>query len=137
MNPLGWPAPAKINLFLHVVGRREDGYHLLQTAFQFLDIADELEFSLRDDRQIHRQANYDNIPQETDLVVRAAKILCELDGKSCGVDIRINKRLPMGGGLGGGSSDAATTLVALNRLLGLELSVDELAGIGLKLGGST
>ncbi len=131
---MSWPAPAKINLFLHVVGRREDGYHLLQTAFQFLDIADELEFSLRKDMQIRRQANYHHILQEADLVVRAAAMLREQVGTPFGVDIRINKRLPMGGGLGGGSSDAATTLVALNSLLRLNLSVDELAGIGLKLG---
>lgn len=134
LNPGSWPAPAKINLFLHVVGRRQDGYHLLQTAFQFLDIADELEFSLRDDRQIKRQASYSNVPEQSDLVVRAAKLLRESSNSSFGVDIRIHKRLPMGGGLGGGSSDAATTLVALNNIVGLNLSVDELADIGLKLG---
>jgi 4-diphosphocytidyl-2-C-methyl-D-erythritol kinase len=134
MNMGSWLAPAKINLFLHVVGRREDGYHLLQTAFQFLDIADELEFSLRDDEQISREASYDNVPEHSDLVVRAAKILREHADTPFGVDIRIHKHLPMGGGLGGGSSDAATTLVALNQILGLGLGVDELAGIGLKLG---
>jgi 4-diphosphocytidyl-2-C-methyl-D-erythritol kinase len=129
-----WPAPAKINLFLHVLGRREDGYHLLQTAFQFLDLADELKFSLRDDGQIRRQANYQNVPEDADLVVRAAKILAEYSATPFGVNIDINKLLPMGGGLGGGSSDAATTLVALNSMVGLNLSVDELAEIGLKLG---
>jgi len=134
MNPELWPAPAKINLFLHIIGRREDGYHLLQTAFQFLDIADELEFSLRDDKLIKRQASYDDVPEDNDLVVRAAHMLREYSNTPFGVDIKINKILPMGGGLGGGSSDAATTLVALNCLLALGLSVDELAGIGLKLG---
>jgi len=129
-----WPAPAKLNLFLHVVGRREDGYHLLQTAFQFLDIADELEFSLRDDEVICRQASYDNIPEKADLVVRAAEMLRQYSQRSFGVDIRVHKRLPMGGGLGGGSSDAATTLVALNSILGLGLGADKLAAIGLKLG---
>lgn len=134
LTPERWPAPAKLNLFLHVVGRRQDGYHLLQTAFQFLNIADELDFSLRDDRQITRQASYSNVPAESDLVVRAAKLLRKTTNSSFGVDIRIQKRLPMGGGLGGGSSDAATTLVALNSIVGLNLSVDELADIGLKLG---
>ena len=134
LNSAGWPAPAKLNLFLHVIGRRQDGYHLLQTAFQFLNIADKLEFSLRDDKQIKRQASYSNVPEGSDLVVRAAKLLRESSNSSFGVDIRIHKRLPMGGGLGGGSSDAATTLVALNNIVGLDLSVDELADIGLKLG---
>jgi 4-diphosphocytidyl-2-C-methyl-D-erythritol kinase len=134
MTSASWPAPAKINLFLHVLGRRDDGYHLLQTAFQFLDIADELEFSLRDDDVITRQASYSNVPEEADLVVRAAIMLREYSNTSFGVDIGINKLLPMGGGLGGGSSDAATTLVALNSIAGLNLSVDKLAEIGLKLG---
>lgn len=134
MSSASWPAPAKINLFLHVLGRREDGYHLLQTAFQFLDIADELEFSLRDDEVVTRQASYSNVPEEADLVVRAALMLREYTKTCFGVDISINKLLPMGGGLGGGSSDAATTLVALNSMAGLNLSVDELAEIGLKLG---
>ncbi|MFT5132715.1 MAG: 4-diphosphocytidyl-2-C-methyl-D-erythritol kinase [Gammaproteobacteria bacterium] len=131
---LSWPAPAKINLFLHVLGQREDGYHLLQTAFQFLDIADELSFNLRDDDKIIRHANYDNVPEQSDIVVRATTILREHSNTSFGVDIHINKRLPMGGGLGGGSSDAATTLVALNSLVGLNLSLDKLAALGLKLG---
>ena len=134
MSALSWPAPAKINLFLHVTGRRDDGYHLLQTAFQFLDICDQLDFSLRTDNKISRQANYDTVADEDDLVVRAAKLLREHANKDFGVDIRIDKRLPMGGGLGGGSSNAATTLVALNSLVGLSLSVDELADLGLKLG---
>ncbi len=134
MNEELWPAPAKINLFLHIVGRRDDGYHLLQTAFQFLDIADQLEFRLRDDGIVSRQASYDNVPEDDDLMVRAAKILQEHSKLPFGVDIRINKLLPMGGGLGGGSSDAATTLVALNSLLELDFSVDKLAQLGLSLG---
>jgi 4-diphosphocytidyl-2-C-methyl-D-erythritol kinase len=134
MSALSWPAPAKINLFLHVTGRRDDGYHLLQTAFQFLDICDQLDFSLRADNKIRRQANYDTVADEDDLVVRAAKLLREYANKDFGVDIHIDKRLPMGGGLGGGSSNAATTLVALNSLVGLNLKTDELADLGLKLG---
>ena len=129
-----WPAPAKINLFLHVLSRRVDGYHLLQTAFQFLDIADELSFILRDDNAIIRHASYDGVSEQDDLLVRAAVALREHSNASFGVDIHINKRLPMGGGLGGGSSDAATTLVALNHLVGLNLGADELASIGLELG---
>ncbi len=134
MSQASWPAPAKLNLFLHVLGRREDGYHELQTAFQFLDFCDELEFSLRNDNEIVRYANYDNVPAQSDLVVRAACMLRERTNTPFGVDIRVDKRLPMGGGLGGGSSNAATTLVALNSIIGLNLSVDELADIGLKLG---
>jgi len=129
-----WPAPAKINLFLHVIGRRDDGYHLLQTAFQFLDYGDVLEFEPRADGSIVRVANYDGVPEERDLVVRAARALRSAAGASPGAAIRITKQLPFGGGLGGGSSDAATTLVALNHLWGLGLATDELAGIGLELG---
>ncbi len=134
MTQLSWPAPAKLNLFLHVLGQREDGYHELQTVFQFLDFCDELTFSLRDDNEIVRYANYDNVPTQHDIVVRAAKMLRELTNISFGVDIHIDKRLPMGGGLGGGSSDAATTLLALNSIVDLNLSTDEMADIGLKLG---
>ncbi len=134
MSQASWPAPAKLNLFLHVLGRREDGYHELQTAFQFLDFSDELDFALRDDNEIVRYADYDNVPAQSDLVVRAANMLRELTNTPFGVDIRVDKRLPMGGGMGGGSSNAATTLVALNSIIGLNLSVDELADIGLKLG---
>jgi 4-diphosphocytidyl-2-C-methyl-D-erythritol kinase len=129
-----WPAPGKINLFLHVVGRRDDGYHLLQTAFQFLEHGDELEFETRGDGRIERIANYDGIPAERDLVVRAARALRGKGGVAAGASIRVAKHLPFGGGLGGGSSDAATTLVALNRLWGLGLDTDTLAGIGLELG---
>lgn len=134
MSQASWPAPAKLNLFLHVLGRRQDGYHELQTAFQFLDFSDELEFALRDDNEIVRYTNYDNVPAQSDLVVRAASMLQEHTNTPFGVDIRVNKRLPLGGGLGGGSSNAATTLVALNSIIGLNLSVDEVADIGLKLG---
>jgi len=129
-----WPAPAKINLFLHVVGRRDDGYHLLQTAFQFLDHGDTLDFDARSDGRIVRSANYDGIPENRDLVVRAARALQKEGGVSAGADIRVEKQLPFGGGLGGGSSDAATTLVALNRLWGVNLGTDLLAEIGLELG---
>ena len=129
-----WPAPAKVNLFLHITGRREDGYHLLQTVFQFVDYCDELSFKLREDGQIRRFAEVEGVAEADDLTVRAARSLQQLTGISKGVDIHINKRLPMGGGLGGGSSDAATTLVALNHIWGLGLSQQQLSEIGLKLG---
>lgn len=129
-----WPAPAKLNLFLHITGRREDGYHLLQTVFQFLDHGDELHFNLRPDGLIRRQSNLPGVPEESDLVVRAARRLQQFSGCTLGADIRVDKRLPMGGGLGGGSSDAATTLVALNRLWSLNLPAGTLAQLGLQLG---
>jgi 4-diphosphocytidyl-2-C-methyl-D-erythritol kinase len=129
-----WPAPAKLNLFLHVTGRRADGYHELQTLFQFLDFCDELYFDVRTDGQVRRLSDLAGVPEETDLVVRAAKRLQAAAGAALGVDIRINKRLPMGGGVGGGSADAATTLVALNQLWGLNLPIETLAELGLSLG---
>ena len=129
-----WPAPAKLNLILHITGQREDGYHLLQTAFQFLDFSDMLDFTVRDDGVISRQSNWQGVVEEDDLIVRAAKVLQQESGCQSGVDINLEKRLPAGAGLGGGSSDAATTLVALNHLWGLEFTVDILADIGLKLG---
>ncbi|MBF8269258.1 MAG: 4-diphosphocytidyl-2-C-methyl-D-erythritol kinase [Gammaproteobacteria bacterium] len=129
-----WPAPAKLNLFLHVVGRRPDGYHLLQTVFQFLDFADELDFHIRPDRGINLSSNYHHIEPDQDLIVRAARHLQEYSGSKRGVDITVRKQLPFGGGLGGGSSNAATTLVALNQLWELGLAVDQLAAIGLQLG---
>ncbi|HHJ80347.1 MAG TPA: 4-(cytidine 5'-diphospho)-2-C-methyl-D-erythritol kinase [Candidatus Tenderia electrophaga] len=129
-----WPAPAKINLFLHITGRRADGYHLLQTVFQFVDCCDELEFTVRQDGLIRRLTEVDGVAEADDLTVRAARSLQQLVDTPLGADISINKQLPMGGGLGGGSSDAATTLVALNQLWGLGLSVDKLAELGLKLG---
>ena len=134
MNSRGWPAPAKINLFLHVTGRRPDGYHLLQTLFQFVDHGDTLDFHLRDDGAIGRLHDLAGVPAEQDLVVRAARRLQDAAGVAAGADIRVEKRLPMGGGLGGGSSDAATVLVALNALWGAGLSVDRLAELGLALG---
>lgn len=129
-----WPAPAKINLFLHVVGRRNDGYHLLQTVFRFLDHCDFLRFSPRDDDDIVLAAPLPGVPPEADLTVRAAKALREAAGLRRGVTIALEKRLPMGGGLGGGSSDAATTLLALNRLWGCGLGEAELCRLGLALG---
>lgn len=129
-----WPAPAKINLFLHITGRRDDGYHELQTLFQFLDLHDDLWFEVRDDEKIRRCTEIDNIPAEEDLIIRAARRLREETGCKLGVDISIDKKLPQGGGIGGGSSDAATTLVALNKLWNLNLPEEKLAKIGLELG---
>ena len=132
-----WPAPAKINLFLHVTGRRDDGYHTLQTLFQFLDIQDDLWFETRDDGVIRRCTEIDGIPEEEDLIVRAAQLLrSEVPDRTdqLGVDISIDKKLPTGGGIGGGSSDAATTLVALNELWDLQLPEARLMELGLQLG---
>ncbi len=163
-----WPAPAKLNLFLHITGRRADGYHLLQTVFQFINYCDWLYFTPRDDGVIQRLSELPGVAPEHDLTVRAARLLQDcatsavhgctsavggrMPGTAAvqrctsaardrmpqaamhGVDIRIDKRLPMGGGLGGGSSDAATTLVALNQLWGLHLPIERLAALGLQLG---
>ena len=129
-----WPAPAKLNLFLHIVGRRADGYHLLQTVFQLLDWGDTLRLRLRHDAQIVRVDGVPGIEPEHDLCVRAARALAEYAEAEFGVDIALTKRIPMGGGLGGGSSDAATVLVALNELWETGLSVDALAELGLSLG---
>lgn len=134
MNPALWPAPAKINLFLHVLGRRADGYHRLQTLFQFLDYGDELRFQLREDGQIRRSAGPEEIPEDSDLAIRAARALRAACAGRQGVDIAVDKRTPAGAGLGGGSSDAATVLVALNRLWDCGLDNDRLAAIGLTLG---
>ncbi len=135
MKPtLSCPAPAKLNLFLHVVGRRADGYHLLQTLFRFIDLHDTLHFRLREDGVVHRTNAIESVPEEQDLCVRAARLLQSETGCSFGVDIAVEKRIPMGGGLGGGSSDAATTLIALNRLWSLELSRERLMQLGLRLG---
>lgn len=129
------PAPAKLNLFLHVVGRRSDGYHLLQSAFQLIDRADMLHFALRDDVEICRTSDLPGVPAQTDLVIRAAHLLRRTSSKTLpGVDIAVDKRLPMGGGLGGGSSDAATTLIALNHLWETGLTRSELMALGLQLG---
>jgi len=129
-----WPAPAKLNLFLHIVGRRADGYHLLQTVFQLLDWGDELRLRVRTDDAIERHAGLDGIDVQADLAVRAAHALRAHSGSTRGVDIAVDKRIPVGAGLGGGSSDAATVLVALNELWQLRLSDDVLATIGLSLG---
>ena len=128
------PAPAKLNLFLHVVGRRPDGYHLLQTLFRFIDLHDTLHFSLREDGVVRRTHAVEGVAEEQDLCVRAARLLQSDIGCGLGVDITIEKRIPMGGGLGGGSSDAATTLIALNRLWSLGLSRASLMQLGLRLG---
>jgi len=128
------PAPAKLNLFLHVVGRRQDGYHLLQTLFRFIDLHDTLHFTLREDGQVHRTNTVEGVAEELDLCVRAARLLQAETGCALGVDITLEKRIPMGGGLGGGSSDAATTLIALNRMWELGLSRQRLMQIGLNLG---
>jgi 4-diphosphocytidyl-2-C-methyl-D-erythritol kinase len=130
----GCLAPAKINLFLHVVGRRADGYHLLQTAFRMLDWGDRLDFRRRDDGRIQRLTPVPGVPEADDLVVRAARSLQDWAGVSWGVDITIDKVLPMGGGLGGGSSDAATTLLALNRLWGVGADRATLEALALPLG---
>jgi 4-diphosphocytidyl-2-C-methyl-D-erythritol kinase len=133
------PAPAKLNLFLHVNGRRPDGYHLLQTVFQLLDHGDTLHFDLRDDHALHRVTDLPGVPEESDLIIRAAKllqaeVLRRAGALPRGVDIAIDKVLPMGGGLGGGSSDAATTLMALNHLWQAGLSKEALMALGLPLG---
>ena len=134
MTSQPWPAPAKINHFLHVLGRRDDGYHLLQTVFQFLDLADELRITVTEDGRIRRLRNYHQVVEQDDLVVKAAKLLQEIGGSSRGAEIHVDKRIPIGGGLGGGSSDAATTLVALNCLWETGLTVEQLAEAGLSLG---
>jgi 4-diphosphocytidyl-2-C-methyl-D-erythritol kinase len=129
-----YPAPAKLNLFLHVVGRRSDGYHLLQTAFRFVDFADRLRFRVRSDGLITRINTLPDIPEADDLCVRAARTLAQASGSTLGADIEIDKRIPLGGGLGGGSSDAATTLLVLNKLWETGLSRGDLQRIALTLG---
>jgi 4-diphosphocytidyl-2-C-methyl-D-erythritol kinase len=137
-HPAPWPAPGKLNLFLHVVGRRDDGFHELQTAFQFIDLQDSIELFERPPGVAERLEGAPDVAAEDDLVVRAARRLLERaagSGRSfAGVAIRLDKRLPVGGGVGGGSSDAATVLVALNELWGVGLDVDELAQLGGALG---
>ncbi|MFA9215529.1 MAG: 4-(cytidine 5'-diphospho)-2-C-methyl-D-erythritol kinase [Sphingomonadaceae bacterium] len=133
------PAPAKLNLFLHVTGRRADGYHLLQTVFQLIDRSDTLDFTLRADHALRRVTDVPGVPEQDDLIIRAARLLqADVQRRRGqlppGVDIAIHKILPMGGGLGGGSSDAATTLMALNQLWDAGLSRDELMALGLPLG---
>ncbi|MCW8932502.1 MAG: 4-(cytidine 5'-diphospho)-2-C-methyl-D-erythritol kinase [Gammaproteobacteria bacterium] len=129
-----WLAPAKINHFLHIIGQREDGYHELQTIFQFLDYSDELSFNILENGEINHRNPLPGVKPEDDLTVRAAKLLQQHCNCSLGVEIQITKRLPIGGGLGGGSSDAATTLVALNQLWQLDLELSSLASLGVQLG---
>jgi len=129
-----WPAPAKLNLFLHVTGRRPDGYHELQTLFQLIDLRDTVAITVLEDGRIERPAGPAGVDPDSDLTVRAARALQTATGTRSGTSLRISKRIPMGGGLGGGSSDAATVLVALNHLWGCGLSIDELARLGLPLG---
>jgi 4-diphosphocytidyl-2-C-methyl-D-erythritol kinase len=136
MNPswTRWPAPAKLNLFLHITGLRADGYHLLQTVFQLLDWGDSVDLRLRADGAIERVGEIPGVLADDDLTVRAARLLRQSTGCALGADIRIDKHVPLGGGLGGGSSDAATVLVALNHLWDTGLSLDRLAELGLALG---
>lgn len=129
-----WPAPAKLNLMLRIVGQREDGYHLLQTVFQFVDLCDWLTFHPAENGEVRLLKSLPGVAEETDLTVRAAKLLQAETGCNSGVCIEVEKNLPMGGGLGGGSSDAATTLVVLNKLWGLNLPKENLLKMGLSLG---
>lgn len=135
INPtLNFFAPAKLNLFLHVVGRRGDGYHLLQSVFRFIDYGDTIHLQLRDDAAIERDGDFPGVPEALDLTLCAAHLLQPFAQPGAGVNIRIDKRLPMGSGLGGGSSDAATVLLALNRLWNLNLSRPRLQQLALSLG---
>ncbi|MDH1181712.1 4-(cytidine 5'-diphospho)-2-C-methyl-D-erythritol kinase [Achromobacter mucicolens] len=128
------PAPAKLNLFLHVVGRRADGYHLLQTVFRFIDLCDTLHFEVRADGVISRATDLPGVPEDEDLTVRAARALQKATGTRQGAQISLEKRIPQGGGLGGGSSDAASVLIALNRLWNTGLTRRELMALALPLG---
>lgn len=129
-----WPAPAKLNLFLRIVGRLSNGYHELQTVFRLLDWGDEVRLRIREDGVITRPKAIDGVPEDTDLTIRAARLLAETTGTHLGAEIEISKRIPMGGGLGGGSSDAASVLVGLNELWDTGLDEDALAALGLRLG---
>jgi 4-diphosphocytidyl-2-C-methyl-D-erythritol kinase len=133
MSPF-FSAPAKLNLMLHIVGRRADGYHELQTVFQIIDLCDRLEIHARDDGQIRRIAGPADVAEADDLTVRAARALQAATGTPLGAEISVEKNIPLGGGLGGGSSDAATTLVALNRIWQTGLTSEQIAAIGAKLG---
>lgn len=142
MSSITLSAPAKLNLFLHITGRRDDGYHTLQTVFQLLDYGDELQFSVRNDGKITLSCEgptaLDDVSADDNLVLRAARLLLRAAGRpethKLGADIKLFKRIPTGGGLGGGSSDAASTLLGLNKLWNLNVSIDELAALGLQLG---
>jgi 4-diphosphocytidyl-2-C-methyl-D-erythritol kinase len=129
-----WPAPAKLNLFLHVTGRRADGYHELQTLFQLIDLTDTITIGVREDGRIERPLGPSGVAADSDLTVRAARALQAATGTALGASIEVRKRIPLGAGLGGGSSDAATTLLALNELWHCRLPLPELARIGLPLG---
>src|SRR5262252_5310621 len=134
MRTLTVPAPAKLNLFLHVTGRRADGYHMLETLFVALDFGDTITLALRDDGAITRSGKEFGVAVQQDLSVRAASVLQRASGCTSGVDVTVVKRIPLGGGLGGGSSDAASVLLALNRLWDLGMSRARLMEIGLALG---
>jgi 4-diphosphocytidyl-2-C-methyl-D-erythritol kinase len=131
---LSLQSPAKLNLMLHITGRRDDGYHLLQTVFQFIDLSDDMEFRLTSDGSIQRKNSHTPVAETDDLAIRAAQLLQKQYLVEKGVEISVDKHIPIGGGLGGGSSNAATTLLALNQLWSLNLSLTELAAIGLNLG---
>ena len=133
-GPIRWLAPAKINLFLHILGRREDGYHELQTVFQFLDICDEIKIVVRPDGEVRQTTSVNGVEPEDDLTIRAARALQKKSAGALGADIGVHKVIPIGAGLGGGSSDCAVVLLALNQLWALGLSVDELAKLGRELG---
>ncbi|MGO3216716.1 MAG: 4-(cytidine 5'-diphospho)-2-C-methyl-D-erythritol kinase [Halomonas sp.] len=128
------PAPAKLNRMLHIVGRREDGYHSLQTLFQIIDLCDHITFTPRHDGEIHLTSEVSGVDHDDNLIVRAARLLQQYSGSHLGITLDVEKRLPMGGGLGGGSSNAATVLVGLNHIWQLGLSLNALAELGLQLG---
>jgi 4-diphosphocytidyl-2-C-methyl-D-erythritol kinase len=134
MRTLSLPAPAKLNLFLHITGQRPDGYHDLQTVFQLLDFGDELAFIPNESGHIGLSCSEPGLETPENLVVRAASLLQQYSGTNSGVDITVTKHLPTGGGIGGGSSDAASTLLALNQLWQCGLNLDDLARLGLQLG---
>jgi len=135
MSPISvFSAPAKLNLMLHVVGRRQDGYHELQTVFQLVDLCDRIEITVRADGSISRPTGPPGVPEDEDLVVRAARALQQVSGTRLGAEITVKKKIPLGGGLGGGSSDAATTLVALNQMWKLGYTSEQIANLGVALG---
>lgn len=134
MDTFNLPSPGKINLFLHINGRRNDGYHNLQTIYQLIDVADILTFSPRQDHEVTLETDLPGVPRDQNLVMRAARLLQKYDKRRRGISITINKKLPIGGGLGGGSSNAATTLVGLNHYWQLGLSLEQLLTLGRQLG---
>lgn len=134
MSTLSLLSPAKLNLMLHITGQRDDGYHQLQTLFQLLDYGDTLHYQTRNDNELRLNPAIEDIAPEDNLIIRAARLLQQQSTSTLGADIKLEKVLPMGGGIGGGSSNAATTLLALNHLWKLGLSIDQLADLGLQLG---